>query len=160
MPHIQSTPKANHVHKERDQPQLLRKKPPQPPNTFAAVGILNSLNPTHLEPIDSREYSDDGFTDSSHRDEREKKEKRSFWDRAGHREKEREREKERDKERPLDRDRERTKEKERERKEEMPAELTRLLGTSHTLRRPATRCRSDASRWQVSCSPLPRKTGP
>ncbi|RPD60760.1 hypothetical protein L227DRAFT_501092 [Lentinus tigrinus ALCF2SS1-6] len=120
--------------KERDQ-QVLRKKPPATPNGFAAVGILNSLNPAHLEPVSSHEQSDDGFTELSHREEKEKKEKRPFWDRAVHnhkdkeKEREKERTKERDRERDRDRDRERDKEREHDRKDEgPPAELTRLLG--------------------------------
>ena len=126
----------NHKPKSRDgDQQVLRKKPPSTPNTFVAVGILNSLNPTHLEPVNSHEHSDDGFTDSSHREEKEKKEKRPFWDRSGHKdkEKEKEKEKEKDKERARDREREREREKEKEshrdrRDDGPPAELTRLLG--------------------------------
>lgn len=131
--------KSGHNHKERDQ-QLLRKKPPSTPNSYVAVGILNSLNPTHLEPVNSREQSDDGFTDSSHREEKEKKEKRPFWDRSGNKDKdkdkEREREKEREKERVRDRERDKERDKEshrdKERRDEAPpAELTRLLGACH-----------------------------
>ena len=129
-------PLVNHKPKSRDgDQQVLRKKPPSTPNTFVAVGILNSLNPTHLEPVNSHEHSDDGFTDSSHREEKEKKEKRPFWDRSGHKdkEKEKEKEKEKDKERARDREREREREKEKEshrdrRDDGPPAELTRLLG--------------------------------
>ena len=129
--------------KERDQ-QVLRKKPPATPNGFAAVGILNSLNPTHLEPVSSHEQSDDGYTDVSHREEKdkEKKEKRPFWDRAVHKDKEKEKEKEKErdrtKERERDRDREKEREKDRDRERDRkedgpPAELTRLLGTSSLL---------------------------
>lgn len=126
--------------KERDQ-QVLRKKPPATPNGFAAVGILNSLNPAHLEPVSSHEQSDDGFTDASYRDEKdkEKKEKRPFWDRSGHKDKDKEKDKEREKERTRERDRDKDRDRERgrdidrerERRDDgPPAELTRLLGTS------------------------------
>ena len=80
--------------KERDA-AVLKKKPPSAPNAFAAVGILNSLNPTHPEPVMSHDTSDDGYTDSSHKEEKEKKEKRPFWDRSGHKDKEKEKDKER-----------------------------------------------------------------
>lgn len=96
----------------------------------------------------SHDTSDDGYTDSSHKEEKEKKEKRPFWDRSGHKDKEkekdreraRERDRERERERDRDRDRERDREREvlrerereKERKEEgTPVEITRMLGTSH-----------------------------
>ncbi|TFK82019.1 hypothetical protein K466DRAFT_557157 [Polyporus arcularius HHB13444] len=124
--------------KERDQ-QVLRKKPPATPNGFAAVGILNSLNPAHLEPVSSHEQSDDGFTDASYREEKdkEKKEKRPFWDRSGHKDKDKEKDKEREKERTRERDRDKDRDRERgrdidrerdRRDDGPPAELTRLLG--------------------------------
>ncbi|CDO75455.1 hypothetical protein BN946_scf184823.g9 [Trametes cinnabarina] len=126
--------KPNGNHKERDQ-QLLRKRPHAPAaNSFAAVGILRALEP-HLEPVISHDPSEDGFTDVSVREE--KKEKRGFWERASHRERDKdkdrakEREKDRDKERDRDRERERdrNREKDRDRKEEdAPAELTRMIG--------------------------------
>ncbi|KAI0351610.1 hypothetical protein OH77DRAFT_1429431 [Trametes cingulata] len=105
-------------HKEREQQQVLRKKPPSSvPNAFAAVGILRALEPHHLEPVASHEQSEDGFTDSSVREER--KEKRGFWDRASHRDKDKDKERAREKE----------KEKEKEKKEEdAQAELTRMIG--------------------------------
>ncbi|TBU59887.1 hypothetical protein BD310DRAFT_947657 [Dichomitus squalens] len=129
-------PPSSKASKERDG-TVLKKKPPSTPNAFAAVGILNSLNPTLPEPLNSHDTSDDGYTDSSHKEEKEKKEKRPFWDRTGHRDKEkdkdkeraRERERERERERDRDRDVLRGREREKERKEEgTPVEITRMLG--------------------------------
>ncbi|KAI0632879.1 hypothetical protein C8Q77DRAFT_1058522 [Trametes polyzona] len=119
-PHIPYS-KPGIANKDREQ-QVLRKKPPSSvPNAFAAVGILKALEPHHLEPVASHDQSEDGYTDTSLREE--KKEKRGFWERAGHRDKDK------DKERAREKEKEKEREKERERKEEdAHAELTRMIG--------------------------------
>ncbi|KAH9922326.1 uncharacterized protein BXZ73DRAFT_104144 [Epithele typhae] len=126
LPPPQNTVKSNQT---KDQGTVLRKKTPAAPNAFAAVGILNSLNPSHLEPVDSREQSDDGFTDSSHREDKEKREKRPFWERSNNKERDREKDRAREHERERQHLYTREKERERDRREDgVPAELTRLLG--------------------------------
>ncbi|KAI8972553.1 hypothetical protein BD414DRAFT_517884 [Trametes punicea] len=112
--------KPNGNQKDRDQ-HVLRKRPPIPAaNSFAAVGILRALEPQqHLEPVISRDQSEDDLTEISHREE--KKEKRPFWERASHRDKDK------DKERAREKDKDREKEKERK-EEDAHAELTRMIG--------------------------------
>ncbi|GBE87135.1 hypothetical protein SCP_1003820 [Sparassis crispa] len=93
--------------RDRD-PNALKKKGVNGPNAFGAIGILKALDP-HPEPPLMPELSEDSLTEASFREE--KKERKSFWDRSGLREKEKERGKDRER-----------------REEEAHDVLTRMIG--------------------------------
>jgi hypothetical protein len=78
---------------------VLRKKPAQPVNAVAALGILKALDSSIAPPVEpanlQRQHSEDYGTEYSYREDR--RERKGFWERAtgGNKEKERQREKER-----------------------------------------------------------------
>jgi hypothetical protein len=103
-------------HKDRDrEPQVLRKKLPNSVGPVAAVGILRALDP-HLDvELHTRDSFEDSMTHSEQSIREDKKDKRSFWERASA------------KDRDRDYDRERSRDKEKRDEDDQP-ELTRMIG--------------------------------